>query len=69
MFKCERCGSRYSAMHAPTESCPRCRIRDRISAPLTMSQIEFSGHTETSVLPSEEPGLHAGESSAPSPHP
>jgi DNA-directed RNA polymerase subunit RPC12/RpoP len=36
MFMCERCGSRYSAMHAATiENCPRCLARDRTQAPLT----------------------------------
>lgn len=36
MFRCERCGSRYSSMHAATiENCPRCLIRDRVSAPLS----------------------------------
>jgi hypothetical protein len=36
MFMCERCGSRYSAMHAATiENCPRCLARDRITSPLT----------------------------------
>jgi DNA-directed RNA polymerase subunit RPC12/RpoP len=35
MFICERCGSRYSAMHAAAmENCPRCMIRDRTAAPL-----------------------------------
>lgn len=35
MFTCERCGSRYSAMHAATmQDCPRCKIRDRVAAPL-----------------------------------
>ena len=41
MFKCERCGSRYNAMHAAAiESCPRCRIRDGIDAPLSFSPLE-----------------------------
>lgn len=36
MFTCERCGSRYSQMHATAlENCPRCQIRDRVSAPLS----------------------------------
>jgi hypothetical protein len=35
MFICERCGSRYSAMHAAAmENCPRCMIRDQTAAPL-----------------------------------
>jgi hypothetical protein len=36
MVRCERCGSRYSAMYAATfENCPRCQVRDRTAAPLT----------------------------------
>lgn len=36
MFQCEKCGSRYSAMHAATiENCPRCLARDRTTSPLT----------------------------------
>jgi DNA-directed RNA polymerase subunit RPC12/RpoP len=42
MFMCERCGSRYSAMHAAAmENCPRCMIRDRTSAPLTFKAFEL----------------------------
>jgi hypothetical protein len=35
MFECERCGSSYSATHIGVEHCPRCRLRDRVQAPLT----------------------------------
>jgi hypothetical protein len=36
MFSCERCGSSYSAAHAAAmENCPRCKVRDRVAAPLT----------------------------------
>jgi hypothetical protein len=42
MFRCERCGSSYSAMHAAAiESCPRCRIRDGIESPLSFSPLEI----------------------------
>lgn len=42
MFKCERCGSRYSEMHsAALENCPRCQIRDRVSAPLTFKMFRL----------------------------
>ena len=41
MFRCERCGSRYSAMHAATmENCPRCMVRDRTTAPLTFKAFQ-----------------------------
>ncbi len=64
MFKCERCGSRYSALHTATENCPRCGIRDRISAPLTMSRIELADRIEASALPEGEPGLQVGDDPA-----
>lgn len=35
MFRCERCGSRYSTQHAATiENCPRCEVREQVSTPL-----------------------------------
>jgi len=41
MFKCERCGSRYSAMHAATmENCPRCMVRDRTASRLTFKAFQ-----------------------------
>ena len=41
MFRCERCGSRYNAMHAVAiENCPRCQIRDRITAPLSFKPFQ-----------------------------
>ena len=54
MFRCERCGSRYSAMHAVAiESCPRCQVRDRISAPLVFKPFNFpeQGETKPRSLP------------------
>lgn len=42
MFRCERCGSRYSSMHAAAiENCPRCLIRDRVSAPLAFKAFQL----------------------------
>ncbi len=35
MFKCERCGSGYSASHLGIEHCPRCMLLDRVQAPLS----------------------------------
>ena len=41
MFRCERCGSRYSALHAATmENCPRCMVRDRTASPLTFKAFQ-----------------------------
>ena len=54
MFHCERCGSRYSAMHAATiENCPRCLARDRATAPLTFKAFRSPSPTEVEV---PEPG-------------
>jgi hypothetical protein len=51
MFSCERCGSRYNAMHAAAlENCPRCQVRDQIAAPLTFKafeSIEFPQETDS----------------------
>lgn len=47
MFTCERCGSRYSEMHATAlENCPRCQIRDRVSAPLTFKLFRLAPGAE-----------------------
>lgn len=47
MFHCERCGSRYSAMHAAAiENCPRCLVRDRTAAQLAFKAFESPGRTE-----------------------
>jgi predicted nucleic acid-binding Zn-ribbon protein len=54
MFKCERCGSSYSAVHAAAmENCPRCQIRDRVTAPLTMTRVELG-----------EPGIPSAQSAS-----
>lgn len=47
MFKCERCESQYSALHAAAlENCPRCQIRDRVAAPLTLKVFQLPGSGE-----------------------
>ncbi len=61
MFKCERCGSRYSAMHAVTmENCPRCLIRDRTSTPLTFKAFQLPARAEANV-PSQSSSRPAGQ--------
>ena len=51
MFTCERCSSRYSEMHAITlENCPRCQIRDRVSAPLTFKLFRLAPEAERPEL-------------------
>lgn len=54
MFRCERCGSRYSAMHAVAiENCPRCQVRDGIAAPLAFKPFrsQESGEAKLRSLP------------------
>lgn len=42
MFQCEKCGSRYSEVHATAlENCPRCQIRDRVSVPLSFKMFRL----------------------------
>jgi hypothetical protein len=38
MFRCERCGSSFSPIRVShAEICPRCRVRDGLSVPLTFA--------------------------------
>jgi len=66
MFICERCGSRYSAMHAAAiENCPRCQIRDQTASPLTfkafeLHQLHQPDEQQVTALP-----LGAGEPKSP----
>ncbi len=42
MFRCERCGSSYSARHAMAiENCPRCQVREQVTSPLAFKPFEF----------------------------
>ncbi len=63
MFKCERCGSGYSSMHAVgIENCPRCLLRDRTASPLTLKVFTLS-EAEAAEEASEAEAdveLHAG---------
>jgi DNA-directed RNA polymerase subunit RPC12/RpoP len=50
MFHCERCGSRYSAMHAAAiENCPRCLVRDRTAAQLAFKAFEAPARAEAAA--------------------
>jgi hypothetical protein len=60
MFRCDKCGSGYSAQAASSwSSCPRCLARDKISVPLTFErgwrsageQREGDGRTSSGPLP------------------
>jgi predicted nucleic acid-binding Zn-ribbon protein len=62
MFICERCGSRYSAMHAAAmENCPRCQIRDRTAVPLNFKAFELPPSARAKSMPAGA----AREASAP----
>lgn len=41
MFRCDNCGSGYSARAATWESCPRCYAKEGVEHPLTL---EFGWH-------------------------
>jgi hypothetical protein len=43
MFVCSRCGSSYNARHVGVEHCPRCRLRDKVDAPLAFKAFDLSG--------------------------
>ena len=43
MFVCSRCGSSYNARHIGVEHCPRCRLRDKVEAPLAFKAFDLSG--------------------------
>ena len=50
MFRCERCGSSYSAMHAVAiENCPRCLARDQVSSQLAFKPFEFPPESGTKL--------------------
>lgn len=46
MFRCERCGSSYSAMHAMAiENCPRCQVKDQVTSQLVFKPFDFPEET------------------------
>lgn len=56
MFKCERCGSGYSANHIGVENCPRCMLLDRVQAPLTFKMFKIRDEERTAPPIEMEPG-------------
>ena len=55
MFTCERCGSSYSSMHAVgIENCPRCLLKDRTAAPLSLKVFTLPDSQSTAA--DAEPG-------------
>ena len=49
MFVCSRCGSSYNARHIGVEHCPRCRLRDKVDAPLAFKAFDLSNLEVTSL--------------------
>ena len=68
MFRCERCGSSYSAVHAVAlQNCPRCQVRDKVTAPLTFKAFTLPGELEATQTEESKSGAwRAGGAHAPS---
>ena len=65
MFVCSRCGSSYNARHVGVEHCPRCRLRDKVDAPLAFKAFDLSGMKVTPLKAADRtdnpgPGVSAG---------
>jgi hypothetical protein len=55
MFQCERCGSSYSANHLGVEHCPRCKLRDRVDAPLVFKAFRLPETRPEAGMPRPSP--------------
>jgi hypothetical protein len=63
MFRCDNCGSGYSAQAASSLSaCPRCQAKEKIQVPLTF-ELGWKRPVDgsTAVLPPETRGSQAVE--------
>ena len=63
MFRCDNCGSGYSAQAASSwTSCPRCLAREKVQVPLTF-ELGWKRPSDASpaVLPQEERGSRTVE--------
>lgn len=54
MFVCSRCGSSYNARHIGVEHCPRCRLRDKVEAPLAFKAFDLSGLQAASLKAADQ---------------
>lgn len=63
MFRCDNCGSGYSAQAASSwASCPRCLAKEKVQAPLTFELgWKRPGGDSTVVLPRETRGSRTVE--------
>lgn len=61
MFRCDNCGSGYSAQAASSwTSCPRCLAKDKVQAPLTFELgWQRSPADQTAVSPPKTVGSRA----------
>ncbi len=61
MVRCARCGSGFSALHSAAEvSCPRCRIRDGVTADFLPTRSRKTALTATDSLPEMTRSLERG---------
>jgi DNA-directed RNA polymerase subunit RPC12/RpoP len=62
MFRCERCGSRYSSMHAAAiENCPRCLVREKVSSPLAFQAFQLPNRSEGEPASGQEERQEQGQ--------
>ena len=65
MFRCERCGSGFSPIRVTTDhSCPRCRARDGVSAPLSFAPFSADAPEADDGPPPEKPSRDEGVAQA-----
>jgi hypothetical protein len=63
MFRCDNCGSGYSAQAASSwTSCPRCLAREKVQVPLTfeLGWQRRSGEDRVAPEPAKEQPLRVG---------
>lgn len=63
MFVCSRCGSSYSAKHIGVEHCPRCRLRDKVDAPLAFKAFDLSGLKSAPLADGDQISSSGGDAS------
>lgn len=57
MYECERCGSRFSPIRVPAGAdCPRCRARDGVAVPLSISLFSAAAKAVAEKRDLEEKG-------------
>ena len=64
MFVCSRCGSSYNARHIGVEHCPRCRLRDKVEAPLAFKAFDLSKIQMTGLKDADQSGISGSDETA-----